>query len=103
MSEKPKCVECGSDKVISKGMSWYCKTCGRWFIKKRRGIFLKRVKEYTIKEWDRLCRKNGYQPIYGFEPMVNSELSRKSQFINRIAEKFGISLKEVISSLGYEG
>lgn len=34
---RPKCVECGSDKVISKGVSWLCKTCGRWFVKKRRG------------------------------------------------------------------
>lgn len=34
--DRPNCPECGSDKIISKGMSWYCKTCGRWFIKKRR-------------------------------------------------------------------
>jgi len=33
---RPKCIECGSKQVISKGVSWYCKACGRWFIKVRR-------------------------------------------------------------------
>lgn len=33
---RPNCPECGSYEIVSKGMSWYCKKCGRWFIKKRR-------------------------------------------------------------------
>jgi len=33
---KPVCPECGSKNIISKGVSWLCKDCGRWFKKKRR-------------------------------------------------------------------
>jgi len=34
--DRPLCVECGSSEVISKGISWYCKACGRWFLRKPR-------------------------------------------------------------------
>lgn len=36
IENRPLCPECGSSRVISKGMSWYCRKCGRWFVKKRR-------------------------------------------------------------------
>ena len=98
MSEKPLCVECGSKQVISKGVSGYCKACGRWFLKNRRGDFLRRVGEHAKKEWERICRENGYQPIYG-TPMIESELSYETKFIPSIAQKFGISPKMVKSAI----
>lgn len=49
MSEKPLCVECGSKEVISKGISWYCKACGRWFLKKLRGKYPDRIKKEVLR------------------------------------------------------
>lgn len=37
MTEQPPCPECNSTNVISKGTSWYCKDCGRWWLKITRG------------------------------------------------------------------
>jgi len=30
---RPPCPDCGSRYIISKGASWLCKVCGRWFRK----------------------------------------------------------------------
>lgn len=40
MENRPECIECGSENVISKGVSWLCKDCGRWFLKKKRHLGL---------------------------------------------------------------
>ena len=34
--ERPPCPECGSNIIISKGISWLCKDCGRWWLKIKR-------------------------------------------------------------------
>lgn len=31
---RPPCRRCGSENVISRGHVWFCKTCGRYFMKK---------------------------------------------------------------------
>lgn len=39
--KRPKCPECKSSNITSKGDGWSCKDCGRWFLKKPRGRMTK--------------------------------------------------------------
>lgn len=33
-----KCPDCSGKNIISKGIEWYCKDCGRWWLKKYRNL-----------------------------------------------------------------
>ena len=35
-SNEPHCPDCGSNEIMSKGVAWLCKSCGRWFNKNKR-------------------------------------------------------------------
>jgi len=35
-SDRPKCPECGSKHVISRGKEWYCRDCGKYWSKIKR-------------------------------------------------------------------
>lgn len=64
---RPKCIECGSKEVISKGVMWLCKSCGRWFTKKVRGQTLNKNFEKEFNEiWKKLRRQttDGQVPIH---------------------------------------
>ncbi len=42
-NERPKCEECNSEKVISRGKEWYCRDCGHYFSKikrKKKGLYI---------------------------------------------------------------
>ena len=64
--DRPNCVECGSDKVISKGISWYCKACGRWFLK-----IYRRRETTNLKQWVNEQREK--QPFYSGKPIILGE------------------------------
>jgi hypothetical protein len=83
---KPLCVECGSNEVISKGMSWYCKACGRWFLKIRRGSFNKRIGDYV---------KDNLGIEY-FGALINGY---HYEILKKIAEHFSTTPQQVISAL----
>lgn len=55
--DRPKCIECESKHVISKGVSWLCKDCGRWFLKVKRGKWSYRTKETIKKEVKQLLEE----------------------------------------------
>ncbi len=43
--EEPHCPDCNSTKLVSRGMAWICKECGRYFVKEWRGKFRKDLSE----------------------------------------------------------
>jgi predicted RNA-binding Zn-ribbon protein involved in translation (DUF1610 family) len=47
LARRPRCPECGT-LPISKGVSWLCPECGRWYIKIKR--IKKKVKDKTLQE-----------------------------------------------------
>lgn len=36
--DRPRCIECNSEHVISRGKEWYCRDCGRSWLKIYRTI-----------------------------------------------------------------
>ena len=46
--ERPNCPRCGSDKIISRGNQWHCKSCGRYFTKKLKQKSIEEHKQTTL-------------------------------------------------------
>lgn len=59
--DRPPCVECGSLRVISKGVMWLCKDCGRWFSKIHRGSFILRERDLLVQKYGDFIRRFSLQ------------------------------------------
>jgi len=92
MSERPICVECGSGKVISKGVSWLCKDCGRWFTKKPRGHDFRRRVEAEIYQRTRSVKEE-YGSLSAFQWISTKECR---DFISELERKYNLSRNSLI-------
>lgn len=94
---RPPCPECGSKEIISKGISWLCKSCGRWFLKKRRGNYYVRIKRQLGKRlydfWMKLKTK------YKGQQVSLGDVLNYPNLAETIAEEYGISSIETIKTL----
>lgn len=92
--DRPKCVECGSSHIISRGSSWECKECGRRFQKRYRGEFGERQFNKRVKEIRELAneqaKRNKCSAIL---------IAHQSWFRREIMEKYNLSERTAIKLL----
>lgn len=86
-TDRPICPECSSNEIISKGTSWYCKACGRWFLKKKRGQYYKRIKQelgaFLTEFWNKMRQK--------YPSCVLGDVLYYPKLAEAIGKKYGIS------------
>ena len=92
---KPLCIECGSKEVISKGISWYCKACGRWFLKKLRGKYPDRIKKEVLRASKRAFEKwqnqNRNPSVSQYLFCQHTELKEARELLGAVMARYDIS------------